>query len=222
MPETAPGTPSRTPSADIFTVLRERICLLDYPPGTVLREADIAREFQVSRTPIRSVLQRLAQAGLIESRDGVGTLVTDLDFDEMRDIYRMRQKIAELIGEMQPKSLGRAELAAASRLADRARALTGSFDIAEYWQINHDLHVMIAGVIGNSALRQMWDHFYFLSARFWYRHARIDPAGVAASLVSETEEVLRAIAVNDATALGYVQRNHIAYGMHRLETANRA
>ncbi len=37
----------------IYTLLRERICLLDYPPGMRLREEDLAEEFDTSRTPIR-------------------------------------------------------------------------------------------------------------------------------------------------------------------------
>lgn len=210
-------TSGRVSTADIFDVLRERICLLDYPPGTVLREADLAAEFGVSRTPIRAVLQRLGHAGLIESRDGVGTLVTDLDFEQIRDIYQMRIRIAELIGVLDANPLGQSEAEIVAGLKERADALLVRFDIADYWRINHDLHTLIAGVIGNQALRGMWDHFYFLSARIWYRHARADSAGVAVSLMAEIDEVARAIAENDAVALGYVQRNHIAYGLSRLE-----
>ncbi len=98
--------PARIDAAALFSTLRDRICLLDYPPGTVLREAVLAAEFGLSRTPIRSVLQRLAHDGLIESRDGVGTIVTAPDFPEIRDIYLVRLKIAERIGQMDPRPIG--------------------------------------------------------------------------------------------------------------------
>lgn len=206
------------PSADdIFATLRNRICLLDYPPGTVLREADIAAEFGVSRTPIRAVLQKLAHSGLIDSRDGVGTIVTDLTLSEVRDIYRMRLKIAELIGQMDPLPLNGEQRDAVEALQRRAGKLSKTFKIEAYWQINHDLHFLISAIIGNSALRQMWDHFYFQAARIWYQHARSDPSGVAASLIDELDEVHRAICENDPLALGYVQRNYIAYGLSRLQ-----
>ncbi|NQV47059.1 MAG: GntR family transcriptional regulator [Rhodospirillaceae bacterium] len=210
-------TPERLPADAIFQILRDRICLLDYPPGTVLRETELAKAFGVSRTPIRAVLQRLAHGGLIESRDGVGTIVTDLTFDEIRDIYRLRLKIAELIGQMSPRPLTEADGDAAENLRQRAEALLETFDITEYWQINHDLHLLISGVIGNAALGQIWDHLYFQAARMWYQHARSEPKNVAASLVAELAEVNRAIAENDAVALGYSQRNYIAYGLARLE-----
>ena len=209
----------RVPATAIFETLRNRICLLDYPPGTVLRESDLAAEFGISRTPIRAVLQQLAHGGLIESRDGVGTIVTDLTFEETREIYQMRLKMAELIGRMSPLPLTQETTEAAAGLKRRALDLTKNFDIEAYWQINHDLHFLISGIIGNAPLRQMWDHFYFQVARIWYRHAQLDPRGVAAALAEELREVERAITGNDATALGYVQRNHIAYGLARLEAA---
>lgn len=211
----------RVPAAAIFEVLRDRICLLEYPPGTLLREAEIAAEFGVSRTPIRAVLQRLAHAGLIESRDGVGTIVTAPTFQETRETYQMRIQLAELIGKMDPRPFSPADRQAVAQLKSRAAALRAHFEIEEYWRINHELHFLIGRIIGNSALRQMWDYFYFQAARMWYQHARSDPQGVSASLEAELAEVGRAIAENDAIALGYTQRNQIAYGLARLEEAHR-
>lgn len=209
----------RIPAGSIFETIRNRICLLDYPPGAVLRELDLAREFGVSRTPIRSALQRLTQAGLIESRDGFGTLVTDLDFEEIEDIYHMRIRIAESIGQMNPRDISESQRQQGRELARRAQALRLEFDIVDYWIINHDQHNLIAEIIGNGALRHMWNHFYYLSARVWYRHAQYEALDAAESLVSETAEVARALAENNALALGRVQANYISYGLARLQNA---
>ena len=45
--------------ANLHQVLRQRICLLDYAPGTRLSETDLAQEFGTSRTPLRRALARL-------------------------------------------------------------------------------------------------------------------------------------------------------------------
>ncbi|MGO1119178.1 GntR family transcriptional regulator [Rhodovibrionaceae bacterium A322] len=204
---------------EIYVTLRDRICLLSYPPGLILRETELAEEFGVSRTPLRAVLQRLAHGGLIESRDGVGTVVTDLDDQQVYDIYQMRLKIAEMIGSLAPHPLTSAHAQTADALRSRAAVITQSFDLQEYWQINHDLHGLISKIIGNQALRQMWDHFYFQAARIWYRHVRDNSEGVARALEAELQDVTRAMSENDPVALGYVQRNHIAYGFKRLQQA---
>jgi DNA-binding GntR family transcriptional regulator len=213
-------TAARIDTATLFNTLRDRICLLDYPPGAVLREADMASEFGVSRTPIRSALQRLAHDGLIESRDGVGTIVTTPDFEEIRDIYQMRLKIAELIGQMNPLPIQPEHAATTDALVARARKIVDRFDVQEYWRINHDEHVLIAGIIGNAALREMWDRLYFQAARMWYSHARRNSRGIAEDLLAELIETRNAISQGDAVAIGYIQRNHIAYGLKRLELDN--
>src|SRR3546814_2838391 len=66
------GAPAQRPSpaqerfARIYHALRDRICLLEYPPGLRLSEEEIAQEFDVSRTPVRRVLARLESEGLVE------------------------------------------------------------------------------------------------------------------------------------------------------------
>ena len=67
----------------MYTVLRNRICLLDYPPGTRLAEEDLAAEFGTSRTPLRRVLVRLESEGLLQAVHGVGTFVTDVEIEEV-------------------------------------------------------------------------------------------------------------------------------------------
>lgn len=208
---------TRTRTNSILEIIRNRICLLDYPPGTILREADLAAEFSVSRTPMRAVLQQLSHGGLIESRDGVGTIVTDLSFAEIRDIYQMRIKLAQCIGYMSPRAFTEADIMSIISLLGRAQALTENFNLAEYWKINHDQHYLIEQIIGNCALREMWNHFYFLAARMWYQHVKTHHHGASKSLVSELSEVRRAINENNAIALGYIQSNYIAYGLGRLE-----
>ncbi len=45
------------------------------PPGAALDETDIARRFNVSRTPVREALRQLAASGLVESRAHRGAVV---------------------------------------------------------------------------------------------------------------------------------------------------
>ncbi len=206
-------------TSNIFETLRDRICLLDYLPGTILRETTLAKEFGISRTPIRAVLQRLEHGGLVIVRDGVGTIVTDLDTNALRDVYEMRQKTAELIGSLSPRKITANDEQAASDLLDRAKQLVKDYNAPEYWRINHEQHALIADLIGNLVLRETWDQLYYRSARFWYREASRAPEGIAQDLVAELTEISRAIRARDAIAVGYTQRNFIAFGFARLQSA---
>jgi DNA-binding GntR family transcriptional regulator len=215
--EIAPPAVSRRISPDeIHETIRDRICLLEYAPGSLLRESALAAEFGVSRTPIREIMQRLAQEGLVESRNGVGTLVKPLDFDEIEDIYEMRLRIAPLIGELSPRPVFASHIARTEALLGRARAIVTKFDLRGYWNINHDLHFIVGELIGNVALAEMWDRFYFQAARMWYDFARSLGSEVSRSLVREVEDVLEALRSHDVAAVGFIQRSYIAYGLRSL------
>ncbi len=82
--------------------IRERISLLDYLPGQRLSEEALAEEFGTSRTPIRRVLARLEDEGLLRSVQSVGTIVTDVDVETLAQTYRLRMELAELIGRLDP------------------------------------------------------------------------------------------------------------------------
>ncbi|MEO8530060.1 MAG: GntR family transcriptional regulator, partial [Deltaproteobacteria bacterium] len=74
--DSAPNIGVRQRFERLYREIRLRICMLDYPPGMRLSEEAMAREFGVSRTPLRRVLGRLETEGLVQSVHGVGTMVT--------------------------------------------------------------------------------------------------------------------------------------------------
>jgi len=205
----------------IHAALLDRICLLEYPPRTMLREGELAAEFGTSRTPIREVLLRLSLLGLVQSRSGVGTFVTDIDQDAYRDICEMRLKVAELIGEMAPRSPDEDDLQWLERIAAGARELLQAFDLRTYWRLNHELHFLVRGLIGNAALRDLWDRYYYQTARLFYSVVTREPARTADAFVSETDAMLRAMRNDDMKAVGHIQRSCIANGMRRVDAALR-
>ena len=73
-PNLADSSPWRVRFRAIYEDLRKKIILLDFPPGTRLDVEALAREHDVSRTPIRTVIQRLESEGLAITRHGVGTV----------------------------------------------------------------------------------------------------------------------------------------------------
>ncbi|AYG71019.1 GntR family transcriptional regulator (plasmid) [Rhizobium sp. CCGE531] len=197
-------------------VLRDRICLLQYRPGELLVETELAAEFKVSRTPIRQALQRLDYEGLVETRNGVGTTVTGVDFQEFKDVYAFRLKLSEMIGDF-----GRPERAAKSledieALIPRVEELLQSRDFEQFFQINHELHFAVNALIGNSAVRDIHDRFYFQASRVWYTFVDRMWEDETRFLKEELDELCRALRAGDLKAVGFVQRNFISYGLSRV------
>lgn len=80
----------RTTSEHVFETLRQRILAHGLAAGVHLVEADLAREFGVSTTPIREALQRLVQIGLADRQAARGVTVHRMTMVEVGDLFEMR------------------------------------------------------------------------------------------------------------------------------------
>lgn len=208
---------SRNRSDGIYREIRERICLMTYPPGTLLRESELADEFDCSRSPIREVIKRLEHEALVASKNGVGTLVTDADYDSLSDVYEMRLKVAELIGMMAPKACEAHHVEQLRDLLSRAEQLNHSGSSQEELaRINHELHYWIISLIGNSTLRHLYDLYYFQTTRIWYKMMPEVSTDEVQALKDELSELISAASRDDVIAIGYIKRNYIARIVHLL------
>jgi DNA-binding GntR family transcriptional regulator len=202
----------------IHHLLRERICLLEYVPLSVLREAQLADEFGCSRTPVREAIKRLQFEGLVTSKNGVGTVVTAASFVLLKDVYAMRLKIAELIGPMGVTTVPLEVVSGLQRLLCQAEQLsTQSNPTLEIARINHKLHGLICQVIDNAALRQLYDLYYYQTSRVWYQQMPEFLSSEIGAIVDELTELIAAAKGHDLVALGYIKRNYIARVIRLLQ-----
>jgi DNA-binding GntR family transcriptional regulator len=182
----------------------------------LLKETELAHEFGVSRTPIRDVLHQLKFEGLIETRNGVGTFVTSLDFKSFIDAYDLRIELAEMIGRLSPRSVGEDFAAAVESLLKRAEALQSSEEIESFWQINHDLQELVDGLIGNRELAGLNELYYYKVSRFWYQLAGENWSREVKMLRNELAELLEAARSGDVKAIANIRRNHVSFGKIRV------
>jgi DNA-binding GntR family transcriptional regulator len=94
VPATSTGPESRaTPTTlklHVFNQLREAIVSGKWRPGERLNESRIAREFGISRIPVREALLQLQQHGLVMNHERRGMFVTQLAEDDVQRINSVR------------------------------------------------------------------------------------------------------------------------------------
>ncbi len=217
-PELAQSTDARVRAQHIFEEIRERICLLQYPPGSVLRERDLAEEFGISRTPIRTVLQRLEFEGLTYSRQGHGTIVTDIDLDRLSEIYFLRIKLTELIGASStPESIGEVTIRIDELLA-QCKAIHDHIDLEGFGRINIGLHKAVQQLIQNRSLIAISDTLFYQTSRMWFKILTDDDwAFEIDNLVEEMRAIRRYLDAGDLESVGYVRRNHLSYVARKID-----
>lgn len=209
---------SRARFEALYREIRERICLLRYPPGHKLGEDALAAEFGVSRTPIRRVLNRLEFEGLVQSRHGVGTIVTTIDPKLLREVYALRMRHAELVGELDPRAPGPAAIARCRELLARCRELRHRHDPEAFCRLNMAFFQEFAAAIGNRPLRESAERLYYQTARIWLQAVpEMDWTEEVEFFVREIEDTLSAFEAGDMRGAGLIRRNHVAMSLHRLD-----
>lgn len=74
----------------VLTSMREAILTAALPPGTRLRQEKLADLFGTSRIPVREALRALEYEGLVSSLPYRGFTVTELDADDIEEVYDLR------------------------------------------------------------------------------------------------------------------------------------
>ncbi|WP_259774114.1 GntR family transcriptional regulator [Aliiroseovarius crassostreae] len=200
--------------------LRNRICMLDYAPGTRLSETELAEEFGVSRTPLRRVLARLEDEGLVHSVHGVGTFVTDVNIEELAQTYQLRMELAELVGKLSPKQPDAALSVRLSDLSHRAKALVQNPEPRAFAQLNLEFFLARLQLTDNAPLREISERLYIQTTRIWLKSffaSIIDLNEEIGVFAREVDEVTAAIELGDLQAAALIQRAHISMSYSRMK-----
>lgn len=214
--EDAP-TNSRERFQRIYHTLRNRICLLDYPPGTRLSEEALAAEFGISRTPLRRALGRLESHGLLQSVHGVGTIVTDVDIEAFAQVYQLRMELAELVGKLSPVQPNAETLQIFADLEDRAQSLLRNPDPKAFAHLNIDFFHALMRLTDNEPLRDISERLYYQTARIWLKSiSHMSLSEEVAIFVREVAEITTAVRIGDVSAAAYIRRSHISMSFKRL------
>ena len=213
-----PLSMSRERFERIYKSIRDRICLLEYQPGERLGEEELAREFKVSRTPIRRVLSRLEGEGLLESRHGVGTFVTDVDIDSLAQVYQLRMELAELLGKLDPIPRSEDDLARVRALLVRCDKLLKKPDPKAYARLNMDFFQELGAMVGNAPLREISERLYYLTTRIWLKSVpHLNLPDEIEVFRREMADILQAMEIGDLEAVGHIRRSHISMSVKRMK-----
>jgi DNA-binding GntR family transcriptional regulator len=99
-----PTVIARSPLGEqVYLQVLQRIQGGDIPGGSRVRDAAIAAELGVSRTPVREALLRLSREGLLSAEMGRGFRLTSLDRTELRDTGSILAALEPLALEQSPE-----------------------------------------------------------------------------------------------------------------------
>ncbi|MCU1394083.1 MAG: transcriptional regulator, GntR family [Ilumatobacteraceae bacterium] len=204
-----------TLSDEVYRRLRQAIVKGEHRPNARLIEAELAEQLQVSRTPIRDSLLRLAGEGLVLSRRR-GWVVREHTAEEIAEIYGVRlalegyaARLAATIGD--DAALERIRSVHERGTEDQSRGAR-----ERLVDDNDDLHDAIVDAAGNARLKASISQ----TCEYYFNHRVADlySDDEATQSIASHDVVVRAILARDGDAAEAAMRAHIAEALTVIRT----
>jgi DNA-binding GntR family transcriptional regulator len=218
-----------TKADDIALVIEEAIVSGELAPGTVLRQEQLSEQFEVSRTPIREALRKLAALGLVSFEPNRGVRVRTITREELREAFLIRAELESLATEVAATRMTDDALEALDaaqkrfhRLTEEMRAREPGRDrrslTAEWVRGNHAFHDVIYAVADLPLVEQLAKSARrtFSGPAVWAPgDSRIDE--LYAKNDQQHRAIRAALAAGSAEGARSLARDHVLSSFHMLE-----
>ncbi len=152
----------------IYDRIKEQILYLEYQPGQILNENQLARQFGVSRTPMREVLQRLEHEQLVRVLSRSGVMVTEIEFPKMLNTYQVRFEIEALAGRLAAENVTTEHIQQLAAIEAECGQVAHERNRRELVQTDRNFRKVLYDAAGNPVLQDVSDHLYDLTLRLWF------------------------------------------------------
>jgi DNA-binding GntR family transcriptional regulator len=202
-----------TPSI-IAERLRTAIALGHIPPGAQIAEAELGREFGVSRGPVREAMQRLSQEGLLVSVRNRGLFVITMTDDEVRDMYAARTTVERAAAERILQNDGKNVAAKLLAFVEAMKKAADLGDLDGLSQADMEYHAALVAAAESPRLSRMHNTLLTetrmcltaLEKRYEDLHAR----------VAEHQAIAEALRAGDSELVGKLLVSHMEDAVERL------
>ncbi len=135
-------------SDQIYEFLRRAIVRLDLEPGSAILEKDFCTSFDVSRTPVREALQRLAEEDLVDIFPHSGTFVSRISFKVAKEGFVLRRALEVESVRKACEHVSEGGLAQLDAIIARMRVILADGRLEDYLEVDDAFHAAIARMSG--------------------------------------------------------------------------
>lgn len=153
---------------EIYQTIKRRIIFMKYGPGEALNEMSFAKEFDVSRTPVREVLLRLQHEKLLEIIPRGGIFVKKIDFQEMRDVFLSRVLIEGEVAKLATSNITNSQLNEIEKIKTECEKMINNSNPEALIEIDICLRDVMHRASNRPILGEISNFLYYQTIRLWY------------------------------------------------------
>ncbi len=191
----------------VTDALREAILDGVLPPGTWLRESDLAAELDVSRTPVREAIFRLDNEGLISRSANSGAVVASLSVDDIIAVYAVRESLEATAARLVASRSNSGLVDTLTDIQERMMRAADEPNGQKMAELNVLFHAEIREATDNVYLRRFLIEVENAIRRF--RRSSYEDAEHMQRTVEEHGRIIEAIAARDPELAATMAAEHM-------------
>ena len=224
-----PGQPSDNASQTaslsdrIFEQLQTAIVKGEIPPGSKISEPELAKSYGISRGTLREALSRLEERYLVVRSPNHGARVVTLSYEELIDIYQVREALGGMSCSLAAERMTEDEIADLKRLLDEhERSINEDQGLSYYQQEGEfDFHYRILQGSRNRKVLSILDGgLYQLMRMYRYQFSASSPRPYQA--LREHRRIVEALEERDSELADLLMRRHIHAARKSIEERRQA
>lgn len=194
-----------------YQEIKERIVTGQWEGGTFLSEKYLSELLEMSKTPIRSALDRLEMAGLVKLAPKQGIVVQEISMRKTMEIFEIRlplecYAVRRLTGRLGAELIQKLE----GNLAEQHLAVNDK-DLARYVYLDKIFHELIIGGLDNEEFNEVMSRIQDKFRMVVLSIVRKETDRLWVS-TNEHEKIVEALKGNDPDVSENLIKEHFEYG----------
>lgn len=200
---------------ELYKTLHDMVLSFQFTPDTNISESALAKQFGVSRTPIRQALQELATKKLIVQRPSKGFFSRRIEKKEIFDLYELRECLEVKSVKLACENASDHELKAFYDHWEKSRSIPPDENTDVLHKRDRKFHMYIADLGNNLQILELLsninDRIYFIR---W-----IDMTDRATGTQTEHAEIVSLMMERKGEEAGIIMQKHISRRMEDIESS---
>ncbi|WP_422124351.1 GntR family transcriptional regulator [Planococcus sp. X10-3] len=169
-----------------YTKIKESILNGQFAPGDFLSERELIEILGMSKTPIKSALERLETEGFLIISSKQGIVINDLSIERILDIYDLRTALETYNCRQLTGKLTESQSKELEENLKNTEEVVSENDVKGFTILDHQFHLLICKFVGNQEIYRILLNYNDHLQRITYRHLDKDPTRMREFLQEHT------------------------------------
>ena len=214
---------TRVLGEEIYSTLKDDILNAELQPGAILDEMQLMERFDVSRTPVREVIRKLAADDLVGMEPHRSAYVKTFTVQDIADFFEAFRLTQRLVMILSAARISRSQLDSLLKIEERLETACDTKKVKMARELNIQFHIEVAAGCSNKYLQSSYGRLLEQSTRLSSLTFRLivdkDWKLHSALILQNHNDIISTLVRRDCEGIGRMSDEHIDIFKRRVYAA---